>query len=191
MQFNVDEITVATYAAPTEEERGLIYPDKTERQLLLEQRKELMSGKCLTGSARFKDSVEKIYKGACKNYDQTALSSGEFTLASAFDDQEDILLVVASEIRGLEDMYCDVISEHRKWAVRRVLPSQRDKSLRKQLPDIAESVSMRSKNFATVGWLRSETSNKPKTNSLDGRTCARKIPEEMFYCTATIRICFT
>ena len=91
----------------------------------------------------------------------------------------------------LLDMYCNVISEHRKWAVRRVLPSQRDKSLRKQLPDIAESVSMRSKNFATVGWLRSETSNKPKTNSLDGRTCARKIPEEMFYCTATIRICFT
>jgi len=57
---------------------------------------------------------------------------------------------VASDIRGLEEMYCHVITDHREWAVKRVIESQRAKNLRKQLPDIAATVSTRSKNFARL-----------------------------------------
>ena len=57
---------------------------------------------------------------------------------------------MASDIRGLEEMYCHIITDHRNWAVQRVIQSQREKKLRKQLPDIAATVSTRSKNFARL-----------------------------------------
>ena len=123
--------------------------------MLLQQRKQLNCGKCLTGSAQFKSCVETIYKGARANYDQAALSSGEFSLASARDDQ-DIQVIVASEIRGLEELFCHVITDHRRWAVKRIIASQRDKTLRKQLPEVASSLSVRSKNFARLVALGDE-----------------------------------
>ena len=64
--------------------------------------------------------------------------------------EKEIHAVSSSEIRGLEELYCNVITDHRKWAVHRVVASQRDQSLRKHLPEIAASVSVRSKNFARL-----------------------------------------
>ena len=149
VSFAKEDPLVCTYPAPEEHERALIYPDQTERQMLQEQRKQLWKGGCLSGSAKFKSSVEKIYKGARKNYEGTDLSSGEFSLASARDDEE-INIIVSSDMRGLEPLFCSVFKERSQWAVKRVVQSQHDKSLRKQLPEIAAAVSMRSKNFARL-----------------------------------------
>mmetsp|Transcript_4856 Transcript_4856/g.9679 ORF Transcript_4856/g.9679 Transcript_4856/m.9679 type:complete len:140 (+) Transcript_4856:94-513(+) len=120
----------------------------TERQVAMEYRKQVMSVS-IKGSARFKDAVERLYAGARKNYNESELSSGEFSLESV-PDEDVIYKLVASDIRGLEEMYCHVITDHREWAVKRVIQSQREKNLRKQLPDIAATVSTRSKNFARL-----------------------------------------
>eukprot|EP00977_Amphora_coffeiformis_P023060 scaffold12153_cov167-Amphora_coffeaeformis.AAC.5 len=142
--------TVYSYSAPNQEEYKLYYPDMTEKQMLLEYRKQVMNG-YRKGSARFKDSVEKLYAGARKNYNEAELSSGEFTLDSLQDKGDNhVGKVSASDIRGLEEIYCSAIADHRGWAIRQVIASQRDKALRKRLPDIAATVSTRSKNFARL-----------------------------------------
>lgn len=113
------------------------------------------------GSAQFKDSVEKLYKGAPKNYSEVELSSWEFSLASAQDD-EHVYKVAASEtdFRGLEEIYSTNISQQHEWAVQRVVTSQGDKGLRKQLPEIAATVSTRSKILHV--WLHWVTPKKQK-----------------------------
>ena len=148
MSFDLENTPVHSYEAPVGEERALYYPEMTEKEVLMEYRKSVMNG-YMKGSAKFKDSVEKLYAGARKNYNEAELSSGEFSIES-MPDEEFVHKMVASEIRGLEELYCAVISDHREWAVRRVVQSQREKALRKQLPSIAATVSTRSKNFARL-----------------------------------------
>lgn len=150
VDFADEQPVVHSYPGPSEEECALYYPELTERQMLMEYRKQIMSG-YMKGSAKFKDSVERLYAGARKNYDEAELSSGEFTLNSMNDTDDDYIgKVVASDIRGLEEMYCCAITDHRQWGIQRVLESQRDRTLRKRLPDIAATVSTRSKNFARL-----------------------------------------
>lgn len=149
VNFDLDNIVLCSYPAPEGEERDQYYPDSSEQEMLGESIKQVMSG-YIKGSASFKDSVERLYAGARKNYNETELSSGEFSLASTEDDEEVICKMVASEIRGMEELYCHSIADHRVWAIRRVVASQREKRLRKQLPDIAATVSTRSKNFARL-----------------------------------------
>ena len=148
VSFDLEETPVHVYPAPEGDERDVYYPQLTEKEVLMEFRKNVMSG-YMKGSANFKDSVEKLYAGARKNYNESELSSGEFSIESV-PDEEFVHKVVASEIRGLEELYCSVISDHRGWAVKRVVQSQREKKLRKQLPSIAATVSTRSKNFARL-----------------------------------------
>lgn len=148
VHFDLDNTSFCSYPGPDPEERDLVYPNITEEDTLQEFRNRVRNG-YTKGSAKFKDAVEKLYTGARKNYSEAELSSGEFSLASAQDD-EHVYKVVASEIRGLEELYCSVIVEHREWAVRRIVDSQRDQSLRRQLPEIAATVSTRSKNFARL-----------------------------------------
>lgn len=148
VSFDLDNTILCSYPAPEGEERDLCYSSMTEKEMLDQYRKQVMCG-YVRGSATFKDSVEKLYVGARKNYDETELSSGEFSLSSTRDDGN-VCTVVASETRGLEELYCQSIADHRHWAVRQVVLSQRERSLRKQLPNIAATVSTRSKNFARL-----------------------------------------
>eukprot|EP00977_Amphora_coffeiformis_P020044 scaffold7808_cov184-Amphora_coffeaeformis.AAC.23 len=133
------------------EERSAMYPELDEKQTLQEFRRQIMTG-YLKGSAGFKDSVEKLYAGARKNYDEEQLSSAEFSLEFSNQDRDDqqVYNMVASEIRGLEEMYCSVITDHRSWAITKVVESQREKTLRKKLHSVAATVSTRSKNFARL-----------------------------------------
>ena len=148
VNFDLEHTAVHSYPAPEGDERSLYYPELTEREVLMEFRREIMSG-YMRGSANFKESVEKLYAGARKNYNEAELSSGEFSIES-LPDEEFVHKMVASSIRGLEELYCAVIADHREWAVRRVVQSQREHKLRKQLPSIAATVSTRSKNFARL-----------------------------------------
>jgi hypothetical protein len=144
------EATVCNYPAPVGEERALYYPTMTEQEVVLEHRRNVMSS-YMKGSARFKESVEKVYSGARKKHDEKELISGEFTLDSYENDEsDDIYKMVASDIRGLEEFYCHVITDHRSWAVKRVVQCQRDRAARKILAEIASTVSTRSKNFARL-----------------------------------------
>ena len=148
VNFDLENIQICSYPAPEGPELALIYPSMTEKDTKHLLRKDIMCG-YVKGSAAFKDLVEKVYSGAHKNYDEEELSSSDFSLAPATDDKL-VIAMAASEIRGLEEIYCGAISDHRQWAVRRVVRSQRDKNLRKRLPDIAAGVSIRSKNFARL-----------------------------------------
>jgi hypothetical protein len=144
------EATVCNYSAPVGAERALYYPTLTEHEMVLEHRRNVMSN-YMKGSARFKESVEKVYSGARKNHDEKELSSGEFTLDSCeSDESDDISKMAASDIRGLEEFYCHVITDHRNWAVKRVVQCQHDRAARKMLAEIASTVSTRSKNFARL-----------------------------------------
>ena len=150
VSFHVEETVYSdTRLAWSEEDRSAMYPDLNEKQTLQEFRRQIMTG-YLKGSAGFKDAVEKLYAGARKNYDEEQLSSAEFSLEFSNQDDQQVYYMVASEIRGLEEMYCSVISDHRTWAIKKVVDSQREKALRKKLPRIAATVSTRSKNFARL-----------------------------------------
>lgn len=148
VSFDFENTIVYPYEPPQGEEAKLYYPDMTERETLMEYRRTVMSG-YMRGSATFKKSVEKLYAGARNNYDSSELSSGEFSIESV-PDEEFVHKMAASEIRGLEELYCAIISDHRHWAVKRVVQSQREKKNRKQLSSIAANVSTRSKNFARL-----------------------------------------
>ena len=150
VSFALDTIEVHSYDAPEgPEERARYYPDKSEAEVLKDFRRSIMTG-YQKGSASFKSSVEKVYSGARRNYDAQELSSGEFNLSSAHDEEYIHLVVAADVLRGLEELYCGTIHDHRQWAIRRVVECQRERSLRKQLPSIAATVSTRSKNFARL-----------------------------------------
>ena len=69
--------TVATevsYPGPEEQDRALYYPDKTEKQTLMEFRKQIMT-EYVKGSAHFKYCVEELYTAARKDYTEQDLSS--------------------------------------------------------------------------------------------------------------------
>ena len=125
VSFDFENNMVYAYEPPQGEEAKLYYPDMTERETLMEYRRSIMSG-YMRGSAMFKNSVEKLYAGARHNYDTSELSSGEFSIESV-PDEEFVHKMAASEIRGLEELYCAVIADHRHWAVKRVVQSQREK----------------------------------------------------------------
>ena len=148
VRFDFENTRFHAYQGVQAEERAFYYPDLTELQVRQEFRKQIMHD-YLKGSAAFKESVEKLYSSAHKNYDEAELSSNEFSLEMATDDAQ-VYAVVKTEIRGLEEFYCAVITDHRTWAVKRVVAAQRDKALRKKVPDIAKQVSVRSKNFARL-----------------------------------------
>ena len=152
VRFQLETVDVCSYTADHEQRVQFMYPEETERQILMRLRKQRMTN-CMPGSADFKAAIEAVYAGARAKYDEGALSSGEFNLVSVHDDKERIRAMAASEIRGLEELYCSVIREHRTWAIRRVVKSQHDKTLRKKLAAIAGSASLRSKNFARLVGL--------------------------------------
>lgn len=105
----------------------------------------------MRGSASFKDSVEQVYTGARRIFTQAEMSSGEFSLQSTSqDDDVFVRRLVASEVRGLGELYCSTICDHRGWAIESVLHSQNDKGFRKELPSIPATVSKRSKNVARL-----------------------------------------
>jgi hypothetical protein len=150
VSFAEDLVVLHAYDGPLDaEERSRYYPDKTEAEVLKEFRRSIMCS-YHKGSAQFKSSIEKVYNGARKNYDTRDLSSEEFNLKSAPDEDDIHLVVEADVLRGLEELYCGTITNHRRTVVRRVVESQRERSLRKQLPNIAAACSTRSKNFARL-----------------------------------------
>lgn len=146
--FDFDQTCLHSYPAPQGEERTLYYPDLTEQETLRELRKQIMH-RYVRGSASFKESVEKMYSRSRTDYDDVELSSNEFSLESANADKH-VYDVSDSDFRGLEHIYCSVIKDHCKWAVERIVASQRDKTLRKKLPSLAAMVSVRSKNYARL-----------------------------------------
>lgn len=148
VRYDFENTRFHAYEGVQAEDWALYYPDLTELQVRQEFRKQIMHG-YLKGSAAFKESVEKLYNSAHKNYDEAELSSNEFSLEMANDDIQ-VYAVVKTEIRGLEEFYCSVITDHRTWAVKKVVSAQRDKALRKKVPDIAKQVAVRSKNFARL-----------------------------------------